>query len=82
MNVFVVVAVVGLVAVAAAAVLEKTILVEPISLPKALEERGLSATSVAQTLVDRVRLIYQEANTSKELAAHFGNVSRSLKSHQ
>jgi tetratricopeptide (TPR) repeat protein len=65
-NVSVVLLVVSLVFVTVKATYDKTLVIEPISVPKALEEMGYTGSAVAQKLMDRVSFINDKSSTSKD----------------
>jgi tetratricopeptide (TPR) repeat protein len=65
-NFFIVVVGILLILVIYRATMEKLTIIEPISLPKAMEERGFTGTVVAQRLIDQVHAIGAAATTHKE----------------
>lgn len=65
-NVSVVLLVVSLVFVTVQATYDRTLVIEPISVPKALEEIGYTGSAVAQKLMDRVSFINDKSSTSKD----------------
>jgi tetratricopeptide (TPR) repeat protein len=69
---FVVLIAIALVVATGRAVLENAIVVEPISVPKNLQEDGYSGVVVAQRLIDQAQAISRTARTRKE-RARFGS---------
>ncbi|MDP2377344.1 lipopolysaccharide assembly protein LapB [Reyranella sp.] len=57
------------------ATLEKLMVIDPISVPKSLEEMGYTGTIVAQRLIDQAHAIGEEAKTNKE-RVRIGNDSQ------
>jgi tetratricopeptide (TPR) repeat protein len=47
------------------ATFEDTIIIEPVSVPKALDERGYTGTAISRRLIDNVIKMNEEATTSK-----------------
>jgi Flp pilus assembly protein TadD len=68
--------VVGVLAwVTAEATFESTIIVEPISVPKSMEEEGFTGVAIAHALIDEIQRMSKEAKTTKRLI-QFGSESR------
>ncbi|MGA2567960.1 MAG: hypothetical protein ABSF41_14175 [Pseudolabrys sp.] len=71
------------VGVVAKATLKRGIVIEPISVPKELSDRGYTGEAVAQQLIDEINATYSEAETTfkAETGREFGTISK-LESEQ